>query len=65
MKKLDKYLWDYGTDSLEALVQLMIAKNNIKDDLSSELTKIVSELTEGLREYALDSGLREKVADYR
>jgi hypothetical protein len=65
MKKLDKYLWDYGTDSLEALVQLMIAKNNIKDDLSGELTKIVSQLTEGLREYALESGLREKVADYR
>ena len=65
MNKLEQYIHDYGTDSLEALVQLMIAKNNIQDDLSRTLTKMVSKLTEGLREYGMTHDLKNKVADYR
>lgn len=65
MNKLEQYIYDYGTDGLEAFVQLLLAKNNIQDDLSRTLAKMVSELTEGLREYGMTHDLKNKVADYR
>lgn len=66
MNKLQKYIWDFGTDSLQALVEMVLAESaGIKEEHKQALREMVADLTEGLREYGMSNNLKDKVADYR
>ena len=66
MNKLQKYMWDFGTDSLQALVEMVLAESaGIREEHKKALREMVADLTEGLREYGMNHNLKDKVADYR
>lgn len=64
MNKLEKYIFDYGTDSLEAMIQAMTSRE-VDADFKKCVCKMVADLTAGLREYGMSHDLKNKVADYR
>jgi len=69
MKKLQDFIYEYGTDGLEAMVQAIVAQipqEKLALFQAGKITcKMVAELTEGLREYAMDNGMKKQVTDYR
>jgi hypothetical protein len=65
MNTLEDFIHDFGTDSMEAIVQMVVAKSSIADEHKKTICKMASRLSEALREYAMRNGMKAQVTDFR
>lgn len=55
MKKLKDFMYDYGTDGMEAVVQAILSKSTVADSYKKTASEMASRLSEALREIVEES----------
>jgi hypothetical protein len=65
MEELKRFIADYGTDGMEAVIQAIAARSDIADVHKSVACKMGARLSMALQEFARENNQEDCIPDYR
>ena len=65
MEELKRFIADYGTDGMEAIIQAIVARCDMADVHKSIACKMGARLSMALQEFAKENKQEDCIPDYR